>query len=732
MTHIPYDTAAILSYEYGFSVFPLRPRSKEAAIPWKQFQTQKASEEQLDKWAETMEYNWAVVCGSISDLVVFDCDNDDAVAWAKDHLPHTPMVVKTGKGWHLYYRFPHGREAWLNRLNPRKQLGIEADVQRDGKYVVAPGSIHPSGAVYTLKEFVDWSIVPEFTIFENGQSETPVDVDLAGVRTTATDIPQGGRNNALASFAGSLAHKRPRLSDQDILRQAWDWNVEFCKPPLPQAEFERTVRSIIEKDKREHPDTVGSVTQDQATSMDGVQLLDTEELDLPIPDVLLNPPPGLLRDIQQYTLRSSVRTTPMFATVGALSLISTLVGQKVQTESGLTTNMSLVCVGPSSSGKDAPKTVVSDLLDRVAPGYKGGNELASDAALINYLAEDGHQRCVFILDEVGMLLKACKNPNSPKAGLVKVLTELFSKTSSSYTKVYAKKENNKTIPWHALNILGLSVPNEFFGALQEGEAINGFLARLLVFIENKRNTVEKKFRLDRKIPDDLLRRLKELATFRVEETTITEDKNGTHALSFMPEPIVCPLSPEAEAYLMKKSREYDELQALYEEEGKAAAASIAGRAAEHSLKLSLDFLVCRKESVEALKQDHVISLQDMKYAWDVVEWCIIFLIRQIEYSIASSEFEAGKQLVAKIIMQDVRRSISKSRCATGGNAARPGSTLAHISKNTPGFSTEYLKKLLDKMIQANELRLIEGWTASEKSRRPLDLYCLVKDSGEDE
>ena len=726
MTHIPFEAAGVLLYEYGFNIFPLRPRSKEAFLPWKQYQTEKVTEEQVDKWAENPDYNWAVVCGAISDLVVFDCDDASAVEWARGHLPHTPFMVQTGHGWHLYYRYPYGREEWLRKLNPRKQWGIKADVQRDGKYVVAPGSIHPSGAVYELRENVDWSLVPEFTVFEDGQGETAIDVDLSDARVTAGVVPKGERNNALASFVGSLAHMRPRLDDREILRQAWDWNVANCKPPIEQGEFERTTRSIIEKDKREHPD---AITSTQATNMEGVKFLDTEELELPPPDVLLNPPPGLLRDIQQYTLRSSVRTTPMFATVGALSLISTLVGQKVQTESGLTTNLSLVCVGPSSSGKDAPKTVVSDLLDRVAPGYKGGNELASDAALINHLAEDGHQRCVFILDEIGMLLKACKNPNSPKAGLVKVLTELFSKTSGSYTKVYAKKENNKTIPWHALNILGLSVPNEFFGALQEGEAINGFLARLLVFIENKRNPVEKKFRLDRKIPDDLLRRLKELATFRVEETTITEDKDGTHALSFVPEPIVCPLSPEAEAYLMKKSREYDELQALYEEEGKAAAASITGRAAEHSLKLSLDFLVCRKESVEALKQDHAISLQDMKYAWDVVEWCIVFLIRQIEYSIASTEFEAGKQLVAKIIMQDVRRSISKSR-SSGGHAARPGSTLAHISKRTPGYSTDFLKKLLDKMIQSNELRLIEGWMASEKSRRPLDLYCLVKDEEE--
>ena len=725
---VPYDTAAILAYEYGFSIFPLRPRSKEAAIPWKAFQTQKATEEQLDKWSETMEYNWAVVCGSISDLVVFDCDNESAVDWARDHLPHTPMVVKTGKGWHLYFRFPHGREAWLNKLNPRKQLGIEADVQRDGKYVVAPGSIHPSGSVYTLKEFVDWSLVPEFTIFENGQSETPVDVDLANVRTTATDIPQGGRNNALASFAGSLAHKRPRLSDQEILRQAWDWNVEFCKPPLPQAEFERTVRSIIEKDKREHPDTVGSVTQDQATSMDGVQLLDTEELDIPVPDVLLNPPPGLLRDIQQYTLESTVRTTPMFATVGAMFITAVLSGQKVQTESGLTTNVMFACVGASSSGKDAPKTVVSNLLDRVAPGYKGGNDVASDAALINHLAREGCHRAGFIFDEIGMLLKACKNPNSPKAGLVKILTELFSKTSGSYTKVYAKEDNNKTIPWHSLSVLGLSVPNEFFGAMHETEATSGFLARLLVFIDPGKERRKKKFRLNREIPDELLKALKWLATLRVEETTITEDKDGTHALSFLPKPIVCSLSPEAEAYLMQKSEEYDELQARYEEEGKAAAASILGRGAEYALKLALIFLVVRV--LYRLLEDHVISLQDMKYAWQVVDWCVFTLIRKLEYSIASSEFEAGKQLIAKIIMQDVRRSISKSR-SSGGHAARPGSTLAHISKHTPGFSTEYLKKLLDKMIQANELRLIEGWTASEKSRRPLDLYCLVKDKDEE-
>lgn len=723
MTHIPFEAAGVLLYEYGFNIFPLRPRSKEAFLPWKQYQTEKVTEEQVDKWAENPDYNWAVVCGAISDLVVFDCDDASAVEWARGHLPHTPFMVQTGHGWHLYYRYPYGREEWLRKLNPRKQWGIKADVQRDGKYVVAPGSIHPSGAVYELRENVDWSLVPEFTIFEDGQQqgETAIDVDLSDARVTAGVVPKGERNNALASFVGSLARMRPRLDDREILRQAWDWNVANCKPPIKQEEFKRTARSIIEKDKREHPD---AVTSAQATNMEGLQFLNTEELDIPAPDVLLNPP-GILGEIQRYTLESTVRTTPVFATAGALSVIATLMGQKVQTETGLTTNVMLVCVGSSSSGKDAPKSVVSDLLDRVAPGYKGGNDVASDAALINHLAREGCHRAMFIFDEIGMLLKACKNPNSPKAGLVKVLTELFSKTSGSYTKVYAKEENNKTIPWHSLCVLGLSVPGEFFGALHEGEATNGFLARLLVFIDPGKERRKKKFRLNRKIPDQLLEALKWLATLRVEEIPVTENKDGTHSLSFVPEPITCTLSAEAEAFLLQKNEEYDELQARYEEEGKAAAASIAGRATEYALKLALVFLVARV--LYRLMEDHMITLEDMKHAWEVVDWCVAMLIKQLEYAIASNEFEAGRQLIAKIIMQDVRRSISKSRCATGGNAARPGSTLAHISKRTPGFSTEFLKKLLDKMIQSNELRLIEGWTASEKSRRPLDLYCLVKD-----
>ena len=722
MTHIPFEAAGVLLYEYGFNIFPLRPRSKEAFLPWKQYQTEKVTEEQVDKWAEeSPNYNWAVVCGAISDLVVFDCDDASAVEWARGHLPHTPFMVQTGHGWHLYYRYPYGREEWLRKLNPRKQWGIKADVQRDGKYVVAPGSIHPSGAVYELRENVDWSLVPEFTVFEDGQGETAIDVDLSDARVTAGVVPKGERNNALASFVGSLAHMRPRLDDREILRQAWDWNVANCKPPIEQGEFERTTRSIIEKDKREHPD---AITSTQATNMEGLQFLNTEDLDIPAPDVLLNPP-GILGEIQRYTLESTVRTTPVFAAVGALATIATLVGQKVQTETGLTTNVMLVCVGSSSSGKDAPKSVVSDLLDRVSPGYKGGNDVASDAALINHLAREGCHRAMFIFDEIGMLLKACKNPNSPKAGLVKVLTELFSKTSGSYTKVYAKEENNKTIPWHSLCVLGLSVPGEFFGALHEGEATNGFLARLLVFIDPGKERRKKKFRLNRKIPDELLETLKWLATLRVEEIPVTENKDGTHSLSFVPEPITCTLSAEAEVFLLQKNEEYDELQARYEEEGKAAAASIAGRATEYALKLALVFLVARV--LYRLVEDHVITLEDMKHAWEVVDWCVAMLIKQLEYAIASNEFEALCQSIKKAIVRHVKASIRKAKTPNAKSAVLPGAPITIISKATPGVPNDVLKRALDKMIQSNELRLLEGWKSSEKSTRALDLYCIVEE-----
>jgi len=112
------------------------------------------------------------VAGSPVCLVVVDTDNPESEAWVSANLPPTPWMVQTARGWHRYYLLPVAedgtprrvvKKAWKIRLLDGT-MGT-CDVQGDGGYVVAPGSVHHSGQEYIpTRKWVEADIpkVPTF------------------------------------------------------------------------------------------------------------------------------------------------------------------------------------------------------------------------------------------------------------------------------------------------------------------------------------------------------------------------------------------------------------------------------------------------------------------------------------------------------------------------------------------------------------------------------------------
>jgi len=163
MTSTSLDFALALA-RLGLSVIPVpRPRpgaakgspgdGKVPAIAWKRYQTERPTEAELRAWF-TAEQNLAVITGVVSGVVVVDADSPDAVTWVKRNMLRTPWRVRTARGYHLYYRHPGVPVS--NKARIRTKGGALAlDVRGDGGYVIAPGSVHASGAVYTAEG--NWS-----------------------------------------------------------------------------------------------------------------------------------------------------------------------------------------------------------------------------------------------------------------------------------------------------------------------------------------------------------------------------------------------------------------------------------------------------------------------------------------------------------------------------------------------------------------------------------------------
>lgn len=143
----PFLTAALAAIERGYTVFPIRDKQPLTKFVNSDPATALAS---AAEQAERMDKRFPRATGAGIKLDahtgVFDCDTRGAIVWCRRNLPMT-YTVRTGRasgGAHFYLRL-----AAPLRHNPRlKTPGLEFKTL--GGYVVAPGSVHHSGSVYTV------------------------------------------------------------------------------------------------------------------------------------------------------------------------------------------------------------------------------------------------------------------------------------------------------------------------------------------------------------------------------------------------------------------------------------------------------------------------------------------------------------------------------------------------------------------------------------------------------
>ena len=104
-------------------------------------------------WRKWPDANIGIATGAVSGIMVIDVDGEKGLATLlalvarHGALPLT-AVVKTARGWHLYFLMPAG----CGRIPCSTGDGL--DVRADGGYVVAPPSRHASGHIYQRCEYV--------------------------------------------------------------------------------------------------------------------------------------------------------------------------------------------------------------------------------------------------------------------------------------------------------------------------------------------------------------------------------------------------------------------------------------------------------------------------------------------------------------------------------------------------------------------------------------------------
>lgn len=231
----------------GWVVMPIKPNDKRPIIKnWSKIQS---NDETLDKFKDTS--NIGIIMGATSNLVCIDVDvkNADGVATLEKleeqlgELPQTVMSETPSGGIHYYFKYVKG-------IRNRKNVGEGIDIQADGTQTVeAPSQI--DGTYY------EWVNSPfEYEIAELPQKwkqylceEVDEDTLLLSNKPfeAPSEVEEGGRNNTLASYVGSLLGKK--LKKATVFKKALKYNEESCNPPLDEDEVKTIVDSMIKTDK---------------------------------------------------------------------------------------------------------------------------------------------------------------------------------------------------------------------------------------------------------------------------------------------------------------------------------------------------------------------------------------------------------------------------------------------------------------------------------------------------
>jgi len=244
---------------WGFSIIPVKSRDKVPLVEWKQYQSRKPNNKEINNWLKAYwnkGENIGIVCGGVSgNLTVLDFDTNSAwkdfkSKWKEfrsDEITDVTPVIKTGRGHQVYIK--------LNSVGRTRKPTAGFDIKGEGGYVVSPPSIHPNGATYKLlnpniKHILKIKDLAELGISEggSGQGRKPP----LNTAETLEGVTQGERDNTCIQMAGRYKKQGLDIKETLVLCKQF---ADNCKPPFPHDQVEKCVNSAYryqDNNSRQH------------------------------------------------------------------------------------------------------------------------------------------------------------------------------------------------------------------------------------------------------------------------------------------------------------------------------------------------------------------------------------------------------------------------------------------------------------------------------------------------
>lgn len=624
MSESAFALSARVLWERGYSILPARPGFKipgkftklgywQGLDGWQKYCTTQCTEDEVELWQTWPKAGLCLCLGPASNVVAIDFDTCPEV-WSKLEavIPQSPVTKRGEKGYTAFYQF--NGEVSKNWRAPDGKSNI-VELLSTGRQTIIPTTIHPK----TQKPY-EWVGDSLENITATELPTLPEDIiakfdEILGVKTNKQKSEPSllEEKPSLQMLAEALSFVSPDISypdwrnmgmaihhcypTQDGLAVWNDWSAKGEK--YKKGETEKAWRSF----KADGGITAASLFDLAKVSgfsnwgfdIDIALEHVTSELAPPrpkqeqpatsslvIPQSLLTSAPGFVGELTDWILSTALKPQPALALGAALAAVGALKGHRVRTETNLRTNLYILGLAGSGSGKNHPLNCIRMLFAAAGLSRLLGGEPGSEPGLIQAIA-DGQGRSVILWDEMGHAISAMTNPNAGTylTTILSTLTKLFSEASTLHQGKVLAAGSRTSIDQPCLSVFGVTVPGRFFDTLSSEHAIDGFLARWMIFeAETNRPAINTEaVLLD--VPQRLINQVCKLESlpFRppAEPGRINQD---------IIQPTAVPFTASARKMFWEAQQHFDDVADQAEKRGEPTA-PIFVRSAEHAAKMAL-------------------------------------------------------------------------------------------------------------------------------------------------
>lgn len=269
---------AALSYmDKGYPVIPAKPTDKRPALPeWTSYQKTKPTRDQIVKWfTDTPDTMLGFVTGKVSNLLVVDCDTEEAYEWLQEQISDTLLtpIARTPRGGrHVYFTYPEGSGLTVGADVRPEIKGL--DFRGEGGFIVAPPSTNGTGGAYQWLDGLGILEVPpaappaqliallkEKALYACGATCTPQNAN-------PDFFSQGRRDEDLFHTANLLIKAG---ADPGFVRKVLEGLANQCDPPFPLREIEGKLQSALRR-QNSREGTLSDEVRDWILSSSGVIL----------------------------------------------------------------------------------------------------------------------------------------------------------------------------------------------------------------------------------------------------------------------------------------------------------------------------------------------------------------------------------------------------------------------------------------------------------------------------